>query len=174
MRLFRKFLDCTKRSPFILKIFCNRMDVKNPKRFPLYLLRHCDTVSAKFFNVSKWSPLNFFSIFYNKKMFVFQIGEKKFPSLIEHEKHPLGVSKLFSELFIKTFCHILKTLRFLSFCAFGTGFFGYMSKSPKSKSPKLKSPRLKSPKLKSPRPKSPRSKSPKIRIKETHRNRQLN
>ena len=33
---------------------------------------------------------------------LFPVRKKWFPSLIEHEKHPLCVSKLFSELFIKT------------------------------------------------------------------------
>ena len=47
--------------------------------------------------------------------FCFQLEEKWFPSLIEHEGHPLDVSKLFSEIFIQTFWHILNTLRFLSF-----------------------------------------------------------
>ena len=45
---------------------------------------------------------------------MFPVGEKWFPSLIEHKTHPLGVSKLFSELFINTSWHMLRTLRFLS------------------------------------------------------------
>ena len=51
---------------------------------------------------------NFFKIGF------FPVGGKWFPSLIEHERHPLGVSKLFSELFIKPSWHILEAVRFLS------------------------------------------------------------
>ena len=36
------------------------------------------------------------------RIFLSPVGKKRFPSLIEHERNPLGVSKLFSELFIKT------------------------------------------------------------------------
>ena len=46
--------------------------------------------------------------------FRFQFGKKWFPSLIEHEMHPFGVSKLFFELFIKTSWRVLKILGFLS------------------------------------------------------------
>ena len=44
----------------------------------------------------------------------FQLRKKWFPSLIEHERHSLGVSKLFSAFFIKRPGYILKTLHFLS------------------------------------------------------------
>ena len=52
----------------------------NPKGSPFCFFRHCD-------------------IFERKNLF-FPVGEKWFQSLIKHERHPLGVSKLFSELFI--------------------------------------------------------------------------
>ena len=47
-------------------------------------------------------------------VFLFPLGEKWFPSLIELERQPFGVLKLFFELSINTPGHILKTLRFLS------------------------------------------------------------
>ena len=46
--------------------------------------------------------------------FLFQLGEKWFPSFIEHERRLLGVSKLFSELFMKTSWHILNSWGFMS------------------------------------------------------------
>ena len=135
-------MGCTKGSPLQ---FCNRIDIKKSQRVPLLHFRHCDTVQKshffrKLFNVSKWSPFNFFEIlqqtgfskrpkcprFYKLRhceiflndLFstcdIFRrkkLGEKLFPSLVEHKKAFFGC---LSEPFIKTSWHILKTLRFLS------------------------------------------------------------
>ena len=46
--------------------------------------------------------------FKNKRFFLFPVGEKWFPILIEHERHPLGVSKLFSEFSKNTSCACFK------------------------------------------------------------------
>ena len=70
----------------------------NPKESPFNIFRHYATFSERKF---------FF------KFFLFSVEEKWFPIFIGHEKHTLGVSKLFSELFINTSWACFKN------CAFG-------------------------------------------------------
>ena len=65
-------------------IFCNRLYVNKSQRATFYIFWHYATFSER-----KKIQTNV----------LFTVGEKSFLSLIEHERHPLGVSKLFSELF---------------------------------------------------------------------------
>ena len=73
----------------------------NPKGYNFYIFRHYSTFSERKI-----------SIFVSKKCVFFPVGEKRFASLIEHERHPLGVLNLFFELFIMHPGHVLKTWRF--------------------------------------------------------------
>ena len=68
----------------------------NPKGSPLFIFRHYATFS-KFFQ--KKVQKNFFKK--NFKIFLFPVGKSDFRH-IEHERHTLGVSKVFSKLFMNT------------------------------------------------------------------------
>ena len=90
--------------PSSFLIICSRMYVDKSQRVPpfafLGTMRHFLKKNL---------------IFCKKNMsFCSQLGKKWFPSLIEHERHPLGVSKLFSELFTNSFWACLKNFEFLS------------------------------------------------------------
>ena len=74
MRLFWKFLDCTKGPPSFVSIFCNRMDVKKIAQGPpvkffgtmrLFQNSHFSFFFSKIIDNSKGSPFNFL-IFCNK------------------------------------------------------------------------------------------------------------
>ena len=85
--------------PQFFLIFCNRMYVNKCQRPPYSIFWHYEIFSEKNPNFSK--------------MFCFLLGKKLFPIFNEHERHPLGVSKLFSELFIITSWAYFKNYTFL-------------------------------------------------------------
>ena len=77
----------------------------NPKGFPLlHFSALCDLFRKKKNEV-----------FFKKSFFLFPVGEKWFLSLIEHERHPLGIPKLFSELFVNASWACCKNFASLSF-----------------------------------------------------------
>ena len=87
--------------PSSFLIFCNRMYVNKSQRVPLlHFSALCDIFRKK---------KNFKKVF-----FLFPVGEKWYPSLIENKRHLLGVSKLFSELFINTSWACFKNFALLS------------------------------------------------------------
>ena len=72
MRLFLKFLDCTRGSPYIcFDILQHNGCQKIAKRPPFYIFRHCDTVQrshlknifGKFFRLQRVPPSIFLKIF---------------------------------------------------------------------------------------------------------------
>ena len=90
---FRKFFNVSK-GPSSFLIFCNRMYVNKSQMVrPFTFLLH-EAVSSERKNLKFFQEKCFF--------FCFPLGKKWFPILIEHERHPLCVSKLFSELVINT------------------------------------------------------------------------
>ena len=92
--------------PFqFFRYFATNWFFKKPKGCPFYDFRYCEIFQNIGFLTCDISE---------KKIFCFQLGEKWFPSLIGHDTQSLGVSKLFSELFVKTSWHNLKILRILS------------------------------------------------------------
>ena len=96
---FSKIFNFSKESPLrIFWYFATESMLMNPKGYPFFIFRHYATFS-KFFSKKIFSKKNFKKNF--KKFFVFS-REKWFPSHIEHERHTLGVSKVFSKLFMNT------------------------------------------------------------------------
>ena len=84
------------------------MSQKGPLRVFWYFAAECMLINPKgppfciFWHHATFSERKNPKFFFAKIFFCSQLGRKWFPSLIEHEMHPLGVSKLFFELFINT------------------------------------------------------------------------
>ena len=97
---FSKIFIFSKESPLrIFWYFATKSMLMNPKGSPLFIFRHYATFS-KFFQ-KKFFKKNFSKKFSN--FFCFQSSrEKWFSSHIEHARHTLGVSKVFSKLFMNT------------------------------------------------------------------------
>ena len=92
---FRKFLIFQKSPPSDFLIFCNRKYVNESQRVPLFIFRHYATFS-KFFSK------NFFSKKFSK-IFLFPVEKSDFPVISSMKgRHTLGVSKVFSKLFMNT------------------------------------------------------------------------
>ena len=86
---FRKFLMSQKSPPSDFLIFCNRKYVNESQRVPPFHFSALGDV---------------FEVFFEKifKILFVSSREKLFSSHIEHERHTLGVSKVFSKLFMNT------------------------------------------------------------------------
>ena len=96
---FSKIFSFSKESPLrIFWYFATESMLMNPKGSPLFIFWHYATFS-KFFSEKKFSKKFFKKIFKN---FFVSSREKWFSNHIEHERHTLGVSKVFSKLFMNT------------------------------------------------------------------------
>ena len=95
----RLFSMSQKGHPFGFFDFCNRMYVNKTQRLPPFA----------FFGIMRHFSEEKSELFFKKKFFLFPVGEKWCPSLIEHGRHPLGVSELFSELFVDKCWECFKT-----------------------------------------------------------------
>ena len=92
---FENFYCLKSVPPSDFLIFCNRKYVNESQRVPLFHFSAlCDVFEVFFRNNSKKF----------KKISIFFVSsrEKWFSSHIEHERHTLGVSKVFSKLFMNT------------------------------------------------------------------------
>ena len=126
---FSKIFNVSKDSPLrIFWYFATESMLMNPKGSPLFIFRHCATFS-KFFQEKNF-----------QNFFCFQSSrEKWFSSHIEHERHTLGVSKVFSKLFMNTSWAYLENCAFWDLdiaptldvpVLFLVGAFSFKEKSP--------------------------------------------
>ena len=96
---FRKFLVFQKSPPSDFLIFCNKKYVNESQRVPPFHFSALCDVFEVFFKKIFFQKKFFKKIFKN---FFVSSREKWFSSHIEHERHTLGVSKVFSKLFMNT------------------------------------------------------------------------
>ena len=90
---FRNFFKVKRVPPSSFFDILQQCMLMNPKGSPLFIFRHYATFS-KFFQ--KKISKNF------SNFILFPVGKQWFSSHIEHERHTLGVSKVFSKLFMNT------------------------------------------------------------------------
>ena len=96
---YRKFLVFQKSPPSDFLIFCNGKYVNESQRVPPFRFSALCDVFEVFFKKNFFKKKFFKKIFKN---FFVSSREKWFSSHIEHERHTLGVSKVFSKLFMNT------------------------------------------------------------------------
>ena len=95
---FKNFQFFKRVPPSDFLIFCNRKYVNESQRVPpFHFSALCDVFEVFF---KKFFQKKIFKKFF--KNFFVSSREKWFSSHIEHERHTLGVSKVFSKLFMNT------------------------------------------------------------------------